>query len=455
MATNDNTNDETEPRDVAYYLKKIKEKAGNKTCLFRGQANATWKLESGAARRIRQSIEANIQGEKKLPETALIFSQSELLEDARTMGFGVQDGRKLTDLELLTELQHFGAATCLLDFTENPLIALYMACKDLKEEHGQVYVLPDAGLDVALVDEKIDVVIEKSRPLKFIPHMQGSAERRIIRQSGVFIIGLDDKYEELTHVCIASKDKEEILDELASIYQISDETIFIDLSGFASTRSAEKRLQSHYTSFYEGLNFLKTGMGKLESASARDKLLKSAIEAYDKAIELKPDFVEAYNNRGLAKAELGQPEHDPAIKDYDEALRLKPDLAEAYNNRGNSKAELKKYAPAIKDYTEALRLKPDYAQAYNNRGVTKFHLGQYEAAIKDYTEALRLKPGYAEAYYNRGKANLALDQPEAAKEDLIKARELFQNQSRFDRLKIVDDLLQSLGNDPEGSESVS
>lgn len=281
----------------------------------------------------------------------MIFSQSELLDDARTKGFGVQDGRVLTDLELLTELQHFGAATCLLDFTEDPLVALYMACKDLDTKDGQVYVLPDAGLDVAFVDSEIDVVIEKSRPLKFIPHMQGSAERRIIRQSGVFIIGLDDQYERLTHVCIASVDKENILKELASIYQISDETIFIDLSGFANARSAEKRLQSHFISFYEGLNFHKAGL--LKSDSQRVELLKRAIETYNKALELKPDFAEAYHGRGLVKVDLGQ----------------------------------------------------------------------HEA--------------------------------EAAKEDLIKARELFQNQSRPNEVKMVDGLLQSLGNDPEGSKTDS
>lgn len=402
MATNDNTNDnndETERRDVAYYLMKIKEKVGNKTCLYRGQANAAWKLESGAARRIRQSIDANIQLEYQFLKAALKISQSELLGDARTKGFGVQDGRVLTDLELLTELQHFGAATCLLDFTEDPLVALYMVCKDLKEEDGQVYVLPDAGLDVALVNSEIDVVIEKSRPLKFIPHMQGSAERRIIRQSGVFIIGLDDQYEELSHVCIVSKDKEEILDELASIYQISDETIFIDLSGFASTRSAEKLLRSHYTSFYEGLNFYEAGL--LKSGSQRVELFKSAIEAYD------------------------------------EALRFKSDLADAYYGRGIVKGRSDRYEAAIRDFDEFLRLKPDVAEVYLNRGLAKAKLGQPEpeAAIKDYDEALRLQPDFAEAYHFRAVAKAGLGKHGAAKEDLIKARELFQSQSKLDEVK--------------------
>ena len=107
------------------------------------------------------------------------------------MGFGVQDGRELKDLELLTELQHFGAATCLLDFTENAFVALYMACKDLDTVDGKVYVLPDANLEIVSVNTEIEDAIKRSSPVKFIPHMHGSAERRIIRQAGVFIIGLD------------------------------------------------------------------------------------------------------------------------------------------------------------------------------------------------------------------------------------------------------------------------
>ena len=65
---------------------------------------------------------------------------------------------------------------------------------------------------------------------------------------------------------------------------------------------------------------------------------ETVIDAYDKAIRLKPDYTEAYNNRGVAKNDLGR--HEEAIADYDEAIRLKPDSAEAYNNRGIAKDDL-------------------------------------------------------------------------------------------------------------------
>ena len=45
---------------------------------------------------------------------------------------------------------------------------------------------------------------------------------------------------------------------------------------------------------------------------------EARILAYDKAIGLKPDLSEAYNNRGTEKAELGR--HEDALADYDQAI---------------------------------------------------------------------------------------------------------------------------------------
>ena len=68
--------------------------------------------------------------------------------------------------------------------------------------------------------------------------------------------------------------------------------------------------------------------------------------------------------------------HDEAIADYDQAIRLKPDYAEAYNNRGNAKRALERHDEAIVDYNEAIRLKPDFAEPYYNRGNAKAMLGR-------------------------------------------------------------------------------
>ena len=106
---------------------------------------------------------------------------------------------------------------------------------------------------------------------------------------------------------------------------------------------------------------------------------EASLSAYDRAIRLKPDYAEAYNNRGVEKASLGR--QDAALADYDEALRLKPNYAAAYNNRGATKAALGRHDAALADYDEALRLKPNYAAAYNNRGATKAALRRYDRFV--------------------------------------------------------------------------
>ena len=78
------------------------------------------------------------------------------------------------------------------------------------------------------------------------------------------------------------------------------------------------------------------------------------------------------------------------ISAYDMVLRLKPDFAEAYYNRGTAKTFIAEYAAAIADFDEAIRLKPEFVEAYYNRGLTKSNLNQPKAAEHDLRTALKL-----------------------------------------------------------------
>ena len=89
--------------------------------------------------------------------------------------------------------------------------------------------------------------------------------------------------------------------------------------------------------------------------------LEEAIEAYNKALAIKPDYAEAYNNMGNTLQEQGKLEE--AIEAYNKALAIKPDYAEAYNNMGNALQEQGKLEEAIEAYNKALAIKPDYAEA--------------------------------------------------------------------------------------------
>ena len=150
--------------------------------------------------------------------------------------------------------------------------------------------------------------------------------------------------------------------------------------------------------------------------------MEAAIDAYDKAIQLKPDFAEAYNNRGNAKSSLGR--HDEAIVDHDKAIQFKPDFAKAYDNRGNAKSSLGRHDEAIADHDKAINIDPTYAAAYSNRGIAKTEVGRYDEAIADYGKAIQLKPDFAEAYNNRGNAKSSLGRHDEAIADYDEAIQL-------------------------------
>jgi len=130
--------------------------------------------------------------------------------------------------------------------------------------------------------------------------------------------------------------------------------------------------------------------------------LEEAVEAYNRALAIKPDHAEAHNNKGIAFQ--GQNKLEEAIEAYNQALAVNPDYAEALYNIGIALQEQNKPKEAIEAYNKALEIKPDYAKAHYNIGTTFQDQGKLEEAIEAYVNALAIKPDYAKAYNNMGTA---------------------------------------------------
>lgn len=96
---------------------------------------------------------------------------------------------------------------------------------------------------------------------------------------------------------------------------------------------------------------------------------REAVEAFDKAIEYRPDTADTYSNRGNALKELRQ--FEEAVANYDKAIQLKPDYPEAYYNRGNALKGLGQLEEAAESYEKAIYYKPDFAAAHLNLSVLK------------------------------------------------------------------------------------
>jgi len=144
-----------------------------------------------------------------------------------------------------------------------------------------------------------------------------------------------------------------------------------------------------------------------------------AIDEFTTAIQLNPNYTEAYFMRGYVYDELYQ--YQRAIEDYDKAIQLDPHDASAYNNRGITYQKLGAYQRSIQDFNRAILLDPDDTLAYNNRGIAYHNLGQYQRAIQDFDSGIQLDPDDAFAYRNRGNAYYVLGQYTEAYADYAKA----------------------------------
>jgi tetratricopeptide (TPR) repeat protein len=87
----------------------------------------------------------------------------------------------------------------------------------------------------------------------------------------------------------------------------------------------------------------------------QNKDIQGAISDYDKAIEIKPDYYKAYNNRGIIKAsDLGL--NNEALKDFDKAIEIKSDYSDAYLGRGSVKLMMNDISGACCDWDKASNL---------------------------------------------------------------------------------------------------
>ncbi|MDR1128307.1 MAG: tetratricopeptide repeat protein, partial [Treponema sp.] len=126
---------------------------------------------------------------------------------------------------------------------------------------------------------------------------------------------------------------------------------------------------------------------------------ETAIIAFTEAVELDPDFAEAYAFRARSYDGL---DNDKALADAELAIQLNPRLAFPYYTRG--RLSWREPDKARADFTRAIQNDPGFAMAYNQRGETYYDEGRYRQAIDDYTRAIQIDPNYTQAYNNRGSA---------------------------------------------------
>ena len=193
---------------------------------------------------------------------------------------------------------------------------------------------------------------------------------------------------------------------------------------------------------------------------------KAALTDLNGAVEVDPEFTDAYATRGNVGVHYGESmakygsitearqHYHVAIADYTEAIRLDPEDDANYNGRGHTRcyygeyevkrrnptAAQKQYEAAIEDYNKAIALDSDDDRNYSGRGWAKTLLGelnaeqaefdkaqkQYKAAIKDCTQAIKLDPEEDTNYSERGWAKCRLGELRTKQGKTAEARKQYQ-----------------------------
>jgi len=119
--------------------------------------------------------------------------------------------------------------------------------------------------------------------------------------------------------------------------------------------------------------------------------------AYNRAIELKPDFAQAYYNLGVIDQFKGN--YRQAAAYYDQTVNLDPGYWPAWNNLGNTLMSLGDKEYALKAFEKTLHLNPDHWPSQYNIAIVHFDAGRFAEAIPRLRTVLDWRPDFRDARY--------------------------------------------------------
>ena len=222
-----------EPSTVEEILRKIEEKADTGEYLYRGEPEHYQedpyygKVSSNLYRVFLEDDEFDVEAEHFNIEVI----QAEILEMAKLF-----TRKTVNELERLAEIQHYGGKTNLIDFTEDYLVALFMACD------GPLDSLDQDGRLIMEKKELIDTYIKNP----YEPVNRVIAQKSVfVRHSNGFIQPNED---DVINVPVDLKKPMQV--HLKRSHGISVETIYNDVHGFIRHQRLNPKI---YGTIYRGL----------------------------------------------------------------------------------------------------------------------------------------------------------------------------------------------------------
>lgn len=187
----------------------------------------------------------------------------------------------------------------------------------------------------------------------------------------------------------------EILQNEDILYDIQDSVNKVE--SISSNSEKVKHIKALMT---EGNEYVEIGCDYLNKNN-----FNTAIEYFNKAIEINPNYKYGYFNRATAYAKLE--DYQNAINDYNKVIDLDVNWADAYRFRGLTYYNMNLYNEAISDFNTLIKFNILDAQAYYLRGSTYYLMDNMKSmAIKDFASASLIDASYVNRISEETNINL-------------------------------------------------
>lgn len=133
---------------------------------------------------------------------------------------------------------------------------------------------------------------------------------------------------------------------------------------------------------------------------------EEALVSYQKALALKPDYLDVSVNCGAVLQSLKR--FDEALICFEKVLAVNPNHVNALCNRANVLQDLKRFEDAHADYERALAIEPNRVEILSNNGNALQGLGRHQESLIYYQRALAIDPNFLSGWFNQGNALQAM-----------------------------------------------
>lgn len=174
-----------------------------------------------------------------------------------------------------------------------------------------------------------------------------------------------------------------------------------------------------------------------------------AIERYDKALKINPNFISSLNNKAFSLHELNR--SDEAVECYNKALEISPNHQDMLNRLSVIKAQKnvsvnsledalnqadtywkeKEYEKVIEVYDLISDSMPKQPLVWNRKGDAYYQLGRYEEAIECFDKSFEYNPHFPFPLYYKTLSYIGLEDYENAEDLIVQALMFFPNNTGF------------------------